>query len=200
MLRALLLLATVPAASATRALVVIDMSVGQWRGISYRANETLATIERLMANQTEPHFDLVIDSHLALACTPPTQATICEVTWPKSAADEALLPALRFPHVAYAPKNSYSSFVDSTLDATLRAAGVTEVYLTGINTNYCVFATTLSAWERAYQVRVVLDGVTSCDGQTGHEEGLRMLHSFFVDYSSTTRVQLVRSADIPPSR
>ena len=109
------------------------------------------------------------------------------------------LPSLRAPHVTFVAKQSYSCFTDSPLDVTLRAAGVTEVYLTGINTNYCVFATTLSAWEKAYQVRVVLDGVTSCDGEAGHEEGLRMLHSFFVDYSSTARVQLVRSADIPPS-
>lgn len=91
------------------------------------------------------------------------------------------------------------SFTNSALDVTLRAAGVTEVYLTGINTNYCVFATTLSAWEKAYQVRVVLDGVTSCDGEAGHKEGVQMLDKFFVDYSSTTRVQLVRSEDIPHS-
>jgi len=93
-------------ATARRALVIIDMTVGQWDGISFRKNETLATIERLAANR---YFDLVIDSHLALPCTPPTQETICEITWPKAAAAEALLPSLQAPHVQFVSKHSYSS-------------------------------------------------------------------------------------------
>ena len=71
------------------------------------------------------------------------------------------------------------------------------VYIVGINTDYCIFATTLSAWERAYHVRVVLDGVTSCQGAQGHAAGIEMLTNFFVKYSSTARVQLIESNDIP---
>lgn len=190
----LFLLASV---SSRSALLVIDMTVGQWEGISYRANATLATISKLMSNRSEPYFDLVIDTHLALACTPPLQATICEIEWPRGEEATALLPSLRFPHVTYVSKHSYSSFTDSTLDATLRAANVDILYVVGINTNYCVFATTLSAWELAYQVRVVVDGITSFDGEAGHEQGLQMLNNFFVTYSSTNRVQLVQSSSIP---
>ena len=110
----------------------------------------------------------------------------------------ALLPSLRHPHVTFVAKESYSSFTGSTLDATLRAAGISQLYVVGINTNYCVFATTLSAWELAYDVRVLVDGVTSCDGKTGHMQGLQMLSDFFITYSSTKRVQLVNSSSIPP--
>ena len=193
----LLLLLFATQSTARRALLVIDMTVGQWGDISYRANSTLATIARLMANRTEPHFDMIIDTHLAMACTPPEQGTICEIDWPRGPAATALLPSLSYPHVTFVAKESYSSFVGSTLDATLRAAGVDTVFITGINTDYCVFATALSAWERAYHVSVVLDGVTSVGGATGHADGLKMLHKFFVDFSHTKRVQLVQSADIP---
>ena len=98
-------------------------------------------------------------------------------------------------------KESYSSFYGSALDATLRAAGVDELYIVGINTDYCVFATTLAAWELAYRsINVVLDGVTSVGGEAGHAMGLAMLRQFFVSYSDTKRVQLVESHDIPPLR
>ena len=182
---------------ARRALLVIDMTVGQWSGISYRANSTLATVSRLVANKSEPHFDLIIDTHLAMGCTSPEQGTICEIEWPRGPAATALLPSLSYRHVTFVAKESYSSFVGSTLDATLRAAGVDTLFITVINTDYCVFATALSAWERAYHVSVVVDGVTSVGGATGHAEGLKMLHKFFVDFSDTKRVQLVESGDIP---
>ena len=194
----LLLLLHLSITTSRRALIVIDMTVGQWTGISYRANSTLSTVQRLMANETEPHFDLVIDTHLAMACAPPVQGTICEITWPRGPEATALLPSLRHPHVTFVPKESYSSFTGSTLDATLRAAGISQLYVVGINTNYCVFVTTHSAWELAYDVRVVVDGVTSCDGKAGHERGLQMLSDFFITYSSTKRVQLVNSSSIPP--
>ena len=196
------LLAAQPAVLARRALVVIDMTVGQWEGISYRKNATLQTITRLMANRTEPHFDVIVDTHLALDCAQPEHATICEIDWPRGQHATSLLPSLVFPHSTYVSKQSYSSFSGSALETTLRAAGVDEVYLTGINTDYCVFATALSGWERAFEVRVVLDGVTSCNGAAGHAEGLRMLQRFFGEQpegpSFTKRVALVHSADIPP--
>ena len=198
MLLSLLPVALLASTDARRALLVIDMTVGQWSGISYLANSTLATIERLVANKTEPHFDVIVDTHLAMACSPPVQGTICEIEWPRGPAATALLPSLRHPHVTFVAKESYSSFTSSTLDATLRAAGIGTLYVVGINTNYCVFATTLSAWELAYDVRVIVDGVTSCDGETGHRQGLLMLNNFFVTYSSTKRVQLVQSSSIPP--
>lgn len=201
MLSRLVLLLYGHVATARRALLVIDMTVGQWAGISYRANETLATIERLSANEN-PFFDVIIDTHLALDCKRPEQSTICEIDWPRGQPATALLPSLQSPHVTHVAKLSYSSFTGSTLDATLRAAGVDTVYLTGINTDYCVFATALSAWERAYDVRVVVDGVTSCNGQAGHEEGLRMLQRFFGAVpsgpSSTDRVKVVHSSEISP--
>ena len=131
-----------------------------------------------------------------MACTPPVQGTICEIQWPRGPEATALLPSLSYPHVSHVPKLSYSSFTGSPLDATLRAAGISTIYVVGIDTNFCVFATTLSAWELAYDVRVVVDGVTSGD-QAGHEQGLKMLNGFFVTWSSTKRVQLVQSSSIP---
>lgn len=189
------MLALFCSAHARRALIVIDMTVGQWESISYRRNSTLATVSKLMANKTV-FFDLIIDSHLAMKCVAPIQGTICEIQWPRGSEATALLPVLQSPHVTHVAKESYSSFTSTTLDGTLRNARIDTLYVVGINTNYCVFATTLSAWELSYNVRVVEDGVTSCDGEAGHAQGLEMLNNFFVTYSSTERVQLVQSADI----
>merc|ERR1719213_1420637 len=93
-------------------------------------------------------------------------------------ATSPLLPELRFPHNTFVMKEQYSSFYASTLDATLRAAGVDTIYLTGILTNVCVFATALDAWYRGYKVFVVTDAVTSW-AEEAHTEGLNMMDNFF---------------------
>ena len=51
---------------------------------------------------------------------------------------------------------------------------VGEVFVTGINTDYCVFATALDSQSRGrFYTFVVGDAVSSCSGRRGHEEGLK---------------------------
>ena len=47
----------------------------------------------------------------------------------------------------------------------------TEVYICGINTDYCVLATALDAFNRGLKPVVVADAVTSVDGRAAHEVG-----------------------------
>eukprot|EP00929_Paragymnodinium_shiwhaense_P007654 TRINITY_DN111562_c0_g1_i1.p1 TRINITY_DN111562_c0_g1~~TRINITY_DN111562_c0_g1_i1.p1 ORF type:complete len:252 (-),score=29.68 TRINITY_DN111562_c0_g1_i1:457-1122(-) len=180
------------ASSTGRALIVIDMSVEQWRPITYKRDSTYRVINWLM-KEGSTHFDYIIDSHLWMNCDKPAQSTLCDET-PVGRAGTAkaeLLPQLRHPWVKFVEKQQFSCFYGSTLDATLRNAGVDSIYLVGINTDYCVFATTLEAWERGYNVTVFTDGVTSVGGEGGHAMGLKM-HSQFFGKSPNFRLQTSR--------
>lgn len=58
-------------------------------------------------------------------------------------------------------KAAPDSFLDTELDAELRARGVTEVVVTGFATEICVESTTRQALSRGYDVVLVADGHTT---------------------------------------
>ncbi|KAK3287476.1 hypothetical protein CYMTET_5012 [Cymbomonas tetramitiformis] len=156
------------------------MSVEQVSGISYRKEETVNTIVDLVhsANQ-HGVFDLVVDSHLWIQYD--SETTIRKVfdgghvNDPKA----GLIPQLSVLNTTFVVKKQFSCFYSTYLEDVLRHYGIEEVYLSGINTNYCVFATALDAFYRNFGMYVVEDAVTSVDGKEGHEAGLHMLRSFF---------------------
>ena len=87
----------------------------------------------------------------------------------------------------------YSGFYDSVLASLLRGARIDEVYLVGINTDFCVLATALDALYLRFDTRVVADAVTSVNGAAGPARGLEMLRQYFGPLGV-----LVNSTDIPP--
>ncbi|MEJ5186411.1 MAG: isochorismatase family cysteine hydrolase [Candidatus Geothermincolales bacterium] len=64
------------------------------------------------------------------------------------------------------PKRRYSAFFGTDLDLVLRELGVEKVYLTGVLTNICVYATALDAAMRGYRVAVFRQGVASLSEET----------------------------------
>lgn len=64
------------------------------------------------------------------------------------------------------PKRRYSAFFGTDLDNYLRELGVGKLYLTGVLTNICVYATALDASMRNYEVAVFRDGVASLSEDT----------------------------------
>ncbi|MDI6874631.1 cysteine hydrolase family protein [Candidatus Solincola sp.] len=64
------------------------------------------------------------------------------------------------------PKRRYSAFFGTDLDTYLREMGVGKLYLTGVLTNICVYATALDAAMRNYRVAVFRDGVASLSEET----------------------------------
>ena len=80
---------------------------------------------------------------------------------------------------AFVRKYNYSSFAEpSQLNEVLRAHLITDVYLCGINTDYCVFATALDGFYASYNVLVVEEGVSSVCGAAGHRQGLDQIDKF----------------------
>lgn len=64
------------------------------------------------------------------------------------------------------PKRRYSAFFGTDLDIYLRELGVHKLYLTGVLTNICVYATALDASMRNYQVAVFREAVASLSEET----------------------------------
>ena len=72
--------------------------------------------------------------------------------------------------------DSYSAFFDNAhrrdtgLTAILRTAGVTELVLMGLATDYCVLATAVDARDAGFSVTVIRDGVRAVDLAAGDGE------------------------------
>ncbi len=63
-------------------------------------------------------------------------------------------------------KRRYSAFFGTDLDLLLRERGMRHLYLTGVLTNICIYATALDAGMRGYGVSVFRDGVASLSVET----------------------------------
>jgi nicotinamidase-related amidase len=97
-----------------------------------------------------------------------------------------VMPGLRDPaDVVVYNKKRYDSFVATELDHVLRARDVKTVLLTGVNTNSCVLATTVSANARDYAAVVVEDCVDTMD-RSLHESALNLIRQAF-GWTATTR-------------
>ncbi|MBV6702499.1 cysteine hydrolase [Kitasatospora aureofaciens] len=68
-------------------------------------------------------------------------------------------------------KTNWGAFTNSTLHAQLQERGVTQVVLTGINTQIGVETTARTAYELGYNVVLVTDAMTSFDA-TAHEHSV----------------------------
>ena len=71
-------------------------------------------------------------------------------------------------------KDAYSGFVDSDLDAQLKAGGITRVYVGGLATDYCVVNTVVDALGNGYETYVLSDAVAAVNVESG--DGARALH------------------------
>jgi nicotinamidase-related amidase len=171
--------------SRRRALIVVDMSVEQVAGIHYN-KKSLISNSKLLCQNANKFFDLILDSRLWLRS--PEESSLAWV-YPETAktlfvADSdgaSLIPELRSFQIRFVKKNNYSCFANSKLLSILRDTQTDEVYVCGINTDYCVFLTALDSFQHKILTYVVEDAVTSVCGKTAHVEGLRNLKKHLGD-------------------
>lgn len=64
------------------------------------------------------------------------------------------------------PKRRYSAFFGTDLDTLLRELDIKRLYLAGVLSNICVYATAMDASMRGYDVSVFRDGVASLSEET----------------------------------
>jgi len=121
----------------------------------------------------------------------------------KALRDAAALPNAATPKWRFVAKPDQSCLYDTTMMHSLLALKIDELYVTGINTNQCVFATVLDAWRSRVvdKVFVVEDASSACggdndkDGEASHRRGLIMM----TDAAGVAgnRVSFINSTDIP---
>ena len=76
-------------------------------------------------------------------------------------------------------KKRYDCFQGTDLEATLRSHGINLLMITGINTNSCVLATTISASVKDYAAIVIEDCVDTMDGADFHSASLKCIETAF---------------------
>ena len=108
-------------------------------------------LRELQRTKTELEAWLRRQRSESLICTQWQKAWMLKVA--ANYPDAALIPELKRVQpeggrVTFVAKQEFSGFVRSTLDSVLRAHGIDEVYITGINTQICIFRTAMDAWER----------------------------------------------------
>ncbi len=75
-------------------------------------------------------------------------------------------------------KTNYTGFYKTNLDSILKKNKVKEVYLTGINTGFCVFCTGLDAFYRGYDVFLVEDASSTVAGKAFHNKDVKQFTWF----------------------
>ena len=90
------------------------------------------------------------------------------------------------PDAPIVVKQHADSFIDTTLEATLSALGVTELLVCGMMTQNCVTHTAISKSAEKYTVSIVADCCTTVDG---------MIHAIALNAVST-RIPVVNMDDV----
>ena len=161
-----------------RALLVVDMSVEQTANLSRKACQR--TISSIQALAKSGAFSFLADCRLWISDSGSTSlSSVNPGVGIANTGGAALVPDLCGQGLEFIPKTNYSAFYSSALEAKLREEGVTHVFVAGINTDFCVFATALDAYYRQFQTFVVEDAASSVCGSAGHEEGLQRARAHF---------------------
>ena len=83
--------------------------------------------------------------------------------------------------IEFFQKKHYSSFVDTELLQKLKNHNIKDVYLVGINTKCCIFATALDSVSRGkFKTYIINDGVSSIHGKQAHAQGLECTNNVLV--------------------
>lgn len=163
------------------ALIVIDAFEEQIH--SSRGVRILKTPEKILDLAALLPKERVYDVRLWL--TPDDRSplqTLYPVAFVAGSRGAALAHELSGPNATFIKKFRYSCFFNTDLHRHLQAEGVTCVFLTGVNTDYCVFATALDAFYLGYTVCIVEDACGSICGVAGHQRGLEDIERFLRDY------------------
>jgi nicotinamidase-related amidase len=136
-----------------QALLIIDMQQGLVPG-SYREGELIDAVNRLIMLSRTSEVPVIFIQH--------NHATFEPM---KPGADGWQLDARldRHPDDLVVEKEACDAFYETELEASLRSLGVTEVVVTGLQTEFCVDTTCRSAVSRGFDLLLVADGHSTGD-------------------------------------
>lgn len=211
--------------STRRAVVTIDLTneqAGDNAPKMYRREETIAVAERILGGGDDaPAWDAIFDCRNWIVNHEDSAYTdVDDSNWfggvpgseeaeliprLKALRDAAELPNATTPKWKFVGKPVESCLYDTTMMHALLALKIDELYVTGINTNQCVFATVFDAWRSRIvdKVFIVEDACSSGDAshakdvEEAHRNGLRMIKDTAGGNSRSKRVLFINSTDIP---
>ncbi len=138
---------------ARAAVLVIDVQAGLVPG-AYRESEVLEAINTTVEHVRRSGGVVVFVQHCHSTYRPLMKGD------PGWEIHEAVVPCASD---IFVEKQASDSFYETPLDELLKDAGVTHVYVTGLQTEYCVDATCRSALSKGYSVTLVSDAHTTGD-------------------------------------
>lgn len=136
------------------ALLVIDMQCALIEEGAYQADAVIGQIGGLLAQARETGTPVIFIQHEEDEYPPMNYGASGWQIHP-AIAPVAGEPALR--------KRTPDSFHETPLLDELRARGITQLVVTGMQTEYCINATCRSALSHGYDVTLVADGHTTAD-------------------------------------
>ena len=167
-----------PAEAAARVTAANKVLVGGARTLDVPVIHVVTSYHDVSEIASNPWWERV-------AGTDATRSNVLAHQLPGSPGLEVMPELLDPADVVVYNKKRYDSFVATELDHVLRARCITTVLLTGVNTNSCVLATTVSANARDYAAVVVEDCVDTMD-RSLHESALSLIRQAF-GWTATTR-------------
>ncbi len=137
-----------------KALLIIDMQLGSFKPYSLR-HDTMGVIERI--NNLSHHFRANNDKVIFIQHDGTSESIFLPGT-----SDWEILPELnREPTDITISKTANDSFYKTKLADTLAEHGITELFITGCATDFCVDTTVKSALSKDYKVTVIADAHTA---------------------------------------
>lgn len=140
------------------ALLVIDVQTGLIDEGAYKANDLLANVNSLTARARKSDVPVIYVQH--------TPDDPNDSLHPDSPGHEIVPAVAPHPGEVVVQKAVADSFQDTTLRQELDDRGIQKLIITGMQTDYCVNATTRRAVKLGYDVTLVSDAHTTGDGPT----------------------------------
>jgi nicotinamidase-related amidase len=174
-----------------KALLIIDMQLGSFKPYTLR-HDTMGVIGRInsLSERFRDNGDLVIfvqhDGSKENDFVPGTS-------------DWAILPELiRQPTDIIIAKTANDAFYRTDLQDTLQQHSITELYITGSATDFCIDTTIKSALSKDYKITVVADGHTTADRPQITAEQVINHHNWLWDDMTATRykIRVVSTAEL----
>lgn len=174
-----------------KALLIIDMQAGSFKPYTLR-HDTLGVIDRInsLSNYFRSNNDKVIfiqhDGTKENSFLPNTE-------------DWQILPELtRHSTDIFISKTANDAFYNTNLHTILVKDNITELFITGCATDFCVDATIKSAIVKDYSVTVIEDGHTTADRPyLTATKAIQHYNWLWADMTPTNfKVQVIKTKDL----
>ncbi len=137
-----------------KALLIIDMQKGSFKPYSLR-HDTLGTVDRinsLAAAFRQKSYPVIFIQH---------DGTKENCFFPNSEDWELLPELIRLPNDISVNKTANDSFYNSALSEILLKNNISEIFVTGCATDFCIDTTIKSALSKDFKVIIIEDGHTT---------------------------------------